>query len=257
MKYIVLSFDDGSKDFYTRAMPVLNKYKIPAVVNIITDFIDRSEATEAVGQSEFMSWDEVVKCREAGIEIANHSAEHTNNVEDIIRGGERIKACLHIDESIGFASPHSGVCTANLSTYKTLMDNNYIRYIRSGNVLRRDGLFYLLLYLAYKYTGLSKLFYWYNKRNIIMLDQTLNVFPSVACNCDNTVKQIVNFIEKMPGGSACVIMLHKILNKEDDDYGTEKWANTVEEFDLLCRHLSQSPDIKVITHKNLCEIMQQ
>ena len=213
MKYIVLSFDDGSKDFYTRAMPVLDKYKIPAVVNIITDFIDRSGATEDGGQSEFMSWEEVAKCMESGIEIANHSAGHTNRVEDIIRGGERIKACLRINEPIGFASPHSGVCAANFSIYETLMENKHAQYIRSGNMLKRDGYFHLLLYLAYQYTGLPKLFYWYNKRNIIKLDQKLNIFPSVACNRHNTVKQLIYFLGRVPDSSACIIMLHKILNK--------------------------------------------
>ena len=34
MKYVVFSFDDGRKDFYTNALPILRKYNLLATVNV-------------------------------------------------------------------------------------------------------------------------------------------------------------------------------------------------------------------------------
>lgn len=42
MKYITLSFDDGRKDFFTNALPVLKKYNLPATLNVITDFWEKT-----------------------------------------------------------------------------------------------------------------------------------------------------------------------------------------------------------------------
>ena len=41
MKYVVLSFDDGRRDFYVNAFPILMKYKLVATLNVITDYVGK------------------------------------------------------------------------------------------------------------------------------------------------------------------------------------------------------------------------
>ena len=249
MKYIVLSFDDGAKDFYNRALDILKKYNLTAVLNIISDKANKNN-------NKFISWEEISECKMHGIEIANHSANHTNEVEDIIHGAKDIQTHLGVTEKIGFASPNSEVCEKNLDVYKDLLRSGQVLYIRSGNQLKRDGYFHAFLYLVYKYTSWKKIFYWYNKRNVIELNKPNEniIFPSVTCNNDNTMLQIIHLIEKMPDNSACIIMLHQIFSKEDEGYKTVKWSNTIEDFEFLCSYLSKSEKISVINHKKLYEL---
>jgi len=39
-KNIVLSFDDGRKDFYEYALPILKKYNLVATLNVTTGYVD-------------------------------------------------------------------------------------------------------------------------------------------------------------------------------------------------------------------------
>lgn len=251
MKYIVLSFDDGKKDFYTRAFPVLQQYGLPAVLNVIPDFIDGAEP------EKWVSWEELAICMAGGIEIANHSANHTNEPQEIIRGAVKIRQRLRLPEKIGFASPRSGVCRGNFDRYEDLLVSGHAAYIRSGNQLRRDGHFRALLYLIYRYTGWKWAFCRYNRGNILHLDQAKpDIFPSVTCNRDNSMGQVICLIEGMPENSACVLMLHSILAPEDDGYGKGKWTNRVEDFAELCKYLAKNPDVSVITQMQLCDLMK-
>lgn len=249
MKYVILSFDDGAKDFYSCALDILKKYNLTAVLNIVSNKITMNDP-------EMISWEEVGECEKYGIEIANHSANHTNELEDIKIGTKEIQINLNTLDAIGFASPNSDVCEENFDIYKELLESDETLYIRSGNQLKRDGYFHALLYLMYKYTSCEKIFYWYNKRNIIKLNQkTIRFFPSVTCNNDNTMSQIVHFIGKMSNNTACIIMLHHILKKGDRGYKKLKWSNTVEDFEFLCKYLSEDKTISVIDNKTLCELI--
>lgn len=66
-KAIVLSFDDGLEDFYTTALPILQKYGFTASNAVITGMI---------GQHEHMTNDQIRECIKAGIEITSHTVTH-------------------------------------------------------------------------------------------------------------------------------------------------------------------------------------
>ena len=259
MKYIVLSFDDGTKDFLTNAFPILKKYNLPATWNLISEHIKSKESTDSELDSNSVFWSEVADCMQNGIEIANHSANHTNEVEEIIRGKKIICAELNTNSSIGFASPHSDICLQNFDMYKTLLQKGDAAYIRSGRQLKRDGLFYAFLYLVYRYTHMSKFYYWCNKRNIIHLNEDMPLFfPSVTCNCDNTTKQVIDFVKKMPDKSASILTFHRIVHRTETNQQINKWFNSIEDFDSLCRYLSEATDVSVITNFELyCMLSKQ
>lgn len=258
MKYIVLSFDDGRKDFYTNALPILKKYGFSATVNIVSDYMGKSGISEfPSGNGECLSWEEAKQCQDAGIEIACHSANHTNSIPEILRGCKEISAQTG-NSPIGFASPFSAISEKNFHEYKELANSQLISYIRSGNQLKRDGYFNILLYFLYKYTKSSKAFVRYNRRNILPADQKTVPFllPSVTCNRDNTVDQLIALTQAMPNNTGTIIMFHSILNPKDPGFGQDKWFNTTEEFDRFCRIISSDPEIQVITTQELVDLIQ-
>lgn len=57
-KAIVITFDDGYKDNYIYAFPILKKYNLPATIFIITD---------EVGRADRLSWDEIKAMQDSGI----------------------------------------------------------------------------------------------------------------------------------------------------------------------------------------------
>lgn len=66
-KAIVLSFDDGLEDFYTTALPVLQKYGFTASNGVVTGMI---------GAHEHMTEAQIRECVKAGIEITSHTVSH-------------------------------------------------------------------------------------------------------------------------------------------------------------------------------------
>ncbi len=64
---IVLTFDDGWKEHYSEAFPVLKQYGFPATFFIITD---------SVGHSAYMNWEQVQEMSAAGMDMQSHSRTH-------------------------------------------------------------------------------------------------------------------------------------------------------------------------------------
>jgi len=60
LKTIAITFDDGYKDNYTYAFPVLKKYGLPATIFIIIEEVGRP-------QSDRLSWDEIKVMQDSGI----------------------------------------------------------------------------------------------------------------------------------------------------------------------------------------------
>lgn len=68
-KSCVLTFDDGCKDIYTNAYPILQKYNIPFTMFVVTN---------AVGADGCASWKELKEMQDSGLAlIASHSTNHT------------------------------------------------------------------------------------------------------------------------------------------------------------------------------------
>ena len=257
MRYVVLSFDDGRKDFYPNALPILRKYGLPATLNVIPAYVGRRDLPEFdSGDHECMSWAEIRRCRECAVEIAGHGADHTNDVEGIRQGQKLIAEALGVPGPLGFASPFSEICARNLPAYRGLLADGTVKYIRSGNQLRRDGWLYALLYLGYRYTKSRLLYRWYNRRNILRPGQRdLPLFLSVTCNRENTAEQVIRFVQKLPEGTGAILMFHSILRETDPGFGRDKWYNTVRDFDALCAFLASETTVTVVTNAELCDLL--
>jgi len=80
-KAVLLTFDDGLKSVYTDVYPLLKIFEYPAVVSVVTDWLDLApdESVEygdhEIDRDDFISWDEAREMQASGlVEIASHSA---------------------------------------------------------------------------------------------------------------------------------------------------------------------------------------
>ncbi len=74
---VVLTFDDGYENFYSRVMPLLGQYGFTATVFVTTGWI-QDAGTELIGEKpgKMLSWNQITGAALAGIEIAAHSHRH-------------------------------------------------------------------------------------------------------------------------------------------------------------------------------------
>ncbi|MEF8754363.1 MAG: poly-beta-1,6-N-acetyl-D-glucosamine N-deacetylase PgaB [Accumulibacter sp.] len=77
---ILLTFDDGFKDAYTRVFPLLKLFNYPAVIALVGHWMDVREGQmvdydgKPVARSKFLSWQQVREMQASGlVEVASHS----------------------------------------------------------------------------------------------------------------------------------------------------------------------------------------
>ena len=74
---ILLTFDDGFRDNYENAFPLLRKYNMTGDFGIITS---------ALGSGEYMSWDNLKEMKNAGMGFASHTYSHCTSA---IKNGKK------------------------------------------------------------------------------------------------------------------------------------------------------------------------
>lgn len=76
-KSAVLTFDDGFADFFTDAMPILEKYKYPATLFIVAGRVgDSSRWQEIALQKPLLDWDVLIEVAGRGYQIGSHGMFH-------------------------------------------------------------------------------------------------------------------------------------------------------------------------------------
>lgn len=81
-KAVLLTFDDGLRSVYDRVFPILRAYRIPAVVAVVTDWIEMP-ATSRVPygvrdftRDDFLTWTQLRELQSSGlVEVVSHSAD--------------------------------------------------------------------------------------------------------------------------------------------------------------------------------------
>ena len=66
---VVLTFDDGYRDNYDNAFPLLKKYGFTGTFFVVSDFVNS-------GRPEFLTWEMAREMSEAGMSIESHSRTH-------------------------------------------------------------------------------------------------------------------------------------------------------------------------------------
>jgi peptidoglycan/xylan/chitin deacetylase (PgdA/CDA1 family) len=106
-KPIILTFDDGYKDFYTDVFPILKKYDVPATAYVISHFL---------GKPNYMSAEDITEIAASGlVEIAGHTQDHQDlrhklpdTLEREIVGGKRDLEAITHTPLASFAYPYGG-----------------------------------------------------------------------------------------------------------------------------------------------------
>jgi peptidoglycan/xylan/chitin deacetylase (PgdA/CDA1 family) len=79
---IALTFDDGFRNFHQHALAILEKYRLPATVFIVTGYCGRRNRwpgqNPASPELELMSWTELRELDAQGIELGAHTVNHPN-----------------------------------------------------------------------------------------------------------------------------------------------------------------------------------
>ncbi len=81
-KAVLLTFDDGFKSVYTDVYPLLKIFNYPAVVSVVTDWLDMAAGQTVefggrqLARDDFISWAEARQMQASGlVEFASHSAD--------------------------------------------------------------------------------------------------------------------------------------------------------------------------------------
>ncbi len=75
---VLITFDDGTRDFATHAWPLLHRYGFTATVFLVTDLVGEWNAWDArYGERvPLLSWDEIRALAAEGVEFGSHTAGH-------------------------------------------------------------------------------------------------------------------------------------------------------------------------------------
>lgn len=77
-KAVLLTFDDGLRSFYTRVFPLLKLFEYPAVVSVVSSWIEMDGNVDYGGgtrdRNDFLTWDQLRELQDSGlVDIATHT----------------------------------------------------------------------------------------------------------------------------------------------------------------------------------------
>lgn len=122
-KSVILTFDDGYRDAYENALPLLKKYGMRATFFVVTDFIH-------AGHPAYLTWPMVQALSDSGMSIENHTRSHA----DLRRRNDDflVWQILGAIESI---QAYTGKRPQFFCYPGGFFDDNTVRVARSANVL--------------------------------------------------------------------------------------------------------------------------
>ncbi|MBV8084413.1 MAG: polysaccharide deacetylase family protein [Chloroflexi bacterium] len=79
-KPVVLTFDDGYSDFYTAALPILQRYHFTATAYLVVDFL---------GKPGYLSWQQAQALEQASMEVGDHTLDHVDLAIQLLPQAQR------------------------------------------------------------------------------------------------------------------------------------------------------------------------
>lgn len=105
-KPVLLTFDDGMQDFYTEALPILQKYRFPATLYVVAGYMNSTSRWlqhEGEANRLMLTWEQLIEIDASGIECGGHTLSHPQlDMIPLSRAREEIVRCKQIlEEHLG------------------------------------------------------------------------------------------------------------------------------------------------------------
>ena len=111
---VVVTFDDGTVDFADVALPILERYQVPAVLYLATDFVERGEPFPSGGAP--LSWRAIADARSTGlVTVGSHTHTHA-----LLDRASEAEAERELDESTGLITERLGVAVDHFAYPKAV-----------------------------------------------------------------------------------------------------------------------------------------
>lgn len=142
-KYFHLSFDDGFRNNFTNAVPVLNKHKVPGLFFVPSGLVGADydltrhyclETTEYKGVIEMMGWSDLAEILSSGHELGSHTRTHARfsaiSGEPSVMESEILGSKQDLERRLGFTCkyiswPYGRLSDADARSLEMVIKSGY------------------------------------------------------------------------------------------------------------------------------------
>lgn len=255
---IVISIDDGRRDSYVHARPLLEQYDMPATFNAAAAYV-QGEAIQDLPDPA-MSRDELAAlAQNPQFEIAAHGNKHNNELADIRRGAALLREWLSLPEKqlIGFASPGSQMTEDGICAQQDALRAMGFAYVRTGYRIRTKQLLRVLARKAARLIHSRRLYAFAYAQTLQDCAQDMTMF-AVPVLRDTKVSQLIALVEKAKRECKCCCLLFHGVAPEAEPSGNKTWVWPKDRFEALLAYLQaqrSSGQIDVMTTMQAYEAM--
>ncbi len=78
-RLVALTFDDGYRDFYENAFPVLRNYGFPSTVFVVSDLVGKEniwDSADGKAMEKLLNWNEISRLSKEGVAFGSHTKSH-------------------------------------------------------------------------------------------------------------------------------------------------------------------------------------
>jgi peptidoglycan/xylan/chitin deacetylase (PgdA/CDA1 family) len=106
---LVLTVDDGFRDFHDVVLPALVRHRVPAVLYLATAFVEAGDPRTGVGPSDALTWSMLAEATSTGlVTVGSHTHGHVDLTEAGTRESEQEmrRSTELIEDRLGTACTH-------------------------------------------------------------------------------------------------------------------------------------------------------